>query len=167
MDLVKNVTNGIAEGFCILKTVEQKITTKKTPFLDLVLADGGGEMNAKLWDYSPERHGEYEAGMIVKVRGTIDKWNNIPQLKIDRIRPATSDDPVPVDQLVPCAPYGTQWMYQQLIDAASQITDGDIQAILLELLHQNKEALLIWPAAVKMHHAVRGGFCITLYPCFE
>ena len=41
--------NGGVEGFCLIKTVDRKMTAKGVPYLDLTLADPDGEINAKLW----------------------------------------------------------------------------------------------------------------------
>ena len=85
---------GLAKDFACIKSVEQKTTAKEVAYLDLVLTDAQGEVPAKLWDYTPERHGRYEAGMIIKVRGSVDVWNNAPQLRIERIRHADEKDGV-------------------------------------------------------------------------
>lgn len=53
--------NGGVEGFCLIKTVDRKMTAKGVPYLDLTLADPDGEINAKLWDYKEELHGEFAA----------------------------------------------------------------------------------------------------------
>ncbi len=39
--------NGGVEGFCLIKTVDRKMTAKGVPYLDLTLADPDGEINAK------------------------------------------------------------------------------------------------------------------------
>lgn len=157
MKLIAEAKNGIGEGFCLIKSVEQKTTAKKVAYLDLVLTDAQGEVPAKLWDYTPERHGRYEAGMIIKVRGSVDVWNNAPQLRIERIRHADEKDGVDMAGLVPCAPYTSEWMYAELLARLEQCSNQDIAAVVKALLEENKDRILICPAAVKMHHAVRSG----------
>ena len=93
MNLLKNaLTSGQVEGFCIIKSVEQRTTQRGQVYLDLVLSDAAGDINAKLWDYSEARFGKYEANDVIKVRGTVDTWNNMPQLRVDRIRIANDAD---------------------------------------------------------------------------
>lgn len=58
--------NGGVEGFCLIKTVDRKMTAKGVPYLDLTLADPDGEINAKLWDYKEELHGEFAANDLIK-----------------------------------------------------------------------------------------------------
>ncbi len=57
---------GLVEGFCLLKSVDKKTSSKGDTYLDITLADREGEINAKLWNYS-ESLGTYEANTIVKV----------------------------------------------------------------------------------------------------
>ena len=53
------LSNGTSEGYCIIKSLEKKMNVKGVPYLDLVLCDKTGEINAKLWDYKELIHGEY------------------------------------------------------------------------------------------------------------
>ena len=62
---------GLVEGFCLIKTIDRKTSSKGDSYLDMTLGDSDGEINAKLWRYVPELHGEFEANQIVKVRGLI------------------------------------------------------------------------------------------------
>ena len=157
MKLINQAQFGTAEGFCLVKSVEQKTTAKKQAYLDFVLTDAEGEVSAKLWDYSPERHGRFESGAIIKVRGSVDTWNNAPQLRIDRIRHATQQDGVNMADLVPCAPYTGEWMLAELTAMVEGMQNRDIAAVVHTLLEEKRERILLCPAAVKMHHAVRSG----------
>jgi 3'-5' exoribonuclease len=48
-------------------------------------------------------------------------------------------------------------MFNELCSIAESFKDDDIKRITLALLNDNKEALLYWPAAFKLHHAIRSG----------
>ena len=83
---------GLVEGFCLIKSVDKKTSSKGDYYLDITLSDSDGEINAKLWRYSEELYGEYKANDIVKIRGTISEYNGADQLRIERIRRATEAD---------------------------------------------------------------------------
>lgn len=162
MKLLEKVYNASAnqvEGLCIIKSVIIKSNIKGAPYLDLVLADVGGECAAKLWDYSIEQHGVYEPDTVVKVRATINIWKDEEQLKIDRIRNLKAGElaDVNMEELVPCAPMRGEEMYDKLYACASTFKDDDLRALTQYLLRENKDDLLRYPAALKLHHAVRGG----------
>lgn len=150
-------TTGQVEGFCIVKSVTQKTNAKGADYLDMILCDAGGEIDAKLWDYSPESFGVYEADSVVKVRATVNVWKDSLQLKIDKIRNQRTDDDVDMSELVPCAPFSPQTMYDELYDCAENFRDPDLKMLTQYLLKENKDSLLRYPAALKLHHAMRGG----------
>ncbi len=151
-------TDGTAvEGFCLIKSVQVKTNIKGSAYLDLVLADCEGEMDAKLWDYNAMQHGVFENDQVVKIRGSINLWKDAEQLKIDRMRAVTDEDDVDMSLLVPCAPFDPEWMYEELFNTAEVFQDDDLRRLTQYLLRTNKEALLRAPAAVKLHHATRGG----------
>ncbi len=117
------------EGFCLVKSVAARTDVKGSEYLDFVLADSEGECVAKLWNYSRGYHGTFEPDDIIKVRGSVQIWKDNEQFKIDRIRHAGPEDDVDMSELVPCAPFDSQEMYDELYG----------------------------PAGVKLHHATRGG----------
>ena len=155
--------NGAVDCFVMLKTVEKKTSSKGGSYLDATIADKTGEMNAKLWDYNEAVHGEYDAGVLVKIRGTVSKYNNTDQFRIERIRPVMPEDNVDINDFVPSADFDGEAMWQAIYDIANNFADSDLKGIVTEILKEKKEAMLYWPAAFKMHHAVRGGLlCHTL-----
>ena len=158
LDNFINKPNNQVEGFCVIKTVTERTNSKGDPYLDMRLYDRGGTVAAKLWDYNPTTHGEFIPDTVVKVRATIVVWNEREQLKIDRIRPLDRDrDDPDMKQLVPCAPFDAEWMYDELYSAAQSISDDELSRFVIHIMDKNREDLLRWPAALKLHHAQRGG----------
>ncbi len=151
------------EGFCLIKSAAVRPNSRGVDYLDLVLADAQGECVAKLWDYNKTTHGLYEADDVVKVRGQISVWKDTEQFKIERIRHVCPDDQVDMSALVPCAPLDPAWVYEQLFAIAEAFTDDDLRMLTQYLLRENRDKLLLYPAAVKLHHATRGGLLHHVY----
>ena len=151
---------GLVEGFCIIKTIDKKTSSKGDSYLDITLGDSEGEINAKLWRYSPEVHGEYDTNQIIKVRGTISEYNGQDQLRIERIRPTTPEDNVKAEDFVKTADYSGEEMFGELYGLAQNFADNDLKLVVCEILKDTKYSLLYWPAAFKLHHAVRGGLLL-------
>lgn len=155
--------NGAIDCFVLLKTVEKKTSAKGGAYLDATIADKSGEMNAKLWDYSEAVHGAYEAGELVKLRGTVSEYKGVNQFRIERIRPVLPEDGVDINDFVPSTGFSEIDMWNELYKTAEAFNDPDLKAIVTDILTEKKEQMLYWPAAFKMHHAVRGGLlCHTL-----
>ena len=160
MNFIPAGANGLVDCFLLVKASNKKTSTKGDDYLDMTLADKSGEINAKLWSYVPAVHGEYQAGDIVKVRGTVSQYNGAEQLRIEKIRHSTPGDQVNTADLVQTAGYTGEEMFASLLSIAEGFKDNDLKQIVVTLLTKNKEQLLYWPAAFKLHHAIRSGLLL-------
>jgi len=151
---------GLVEGFCIIKSVDVKTSARGDSYLDMMLGDSTGEINAKLWRYQKELHGEYNTNELVKIRGSISPYNGVDQLKIDRIRHTNESDGVDPADFVKTALYSGEEMYKLLFSLAENFKDAELKTIVSAILEDNRMKLLYWPAAFKLHHAVRGGLLL-------
>ena len=151
------LSNGTSEGYCLVKSIEKKVNVKGVPYLDLVLCDKTGEINAKLWDYKEFIHGEYSVGELIKIRGTVTQYNGADQLRIDKIRAVAESDAVDINDFVPSAEYPGRLMLDNIYSYIDSISDIHIKTLTKALIRDCEEKLLFWPAAYKLHHAMRGG----------
>lgn len=145
------------ECFCIIKNLDKKTTVKGDTYLDMTIGDKEGDMNAKVWGYTPEEYGVYTAGDIVKIRGNVVDFKGAKQLRVDRIRHTLESDNIEASDLVRSAAFEPSDMYNELIRIAEGFSDNDIKNIVIAIYTDYKEKLLFWPAAYKLHHAIRGG----------
>ncbi len=147
----------LVEGFCLIKSVDKKTSAKGDTYLDMTLSDSTGEINAKLWNYNESLHGVYDANILVKVRGTISPYNGVDQFRIERIRPVNEEDSVKIEDYVKTAEYDGTAMYNELFGIAEKFKDEELSLLVTTILSERRLALLYWPAAFKLHHAIRGG----------
>ena len=152
-----SIGGGFVEGFCLIKSVEVKTTAKGMKYLDLMLSDSDGEINAKYWNCSEAEQASFVSGDIVKIRGSIAPYNGVDQLKIDRIRSTMPTDNVKVEDYVPSTDCNPQKMYDALMGIAEGFEDAELKKIVTAIYSEHREALLYCPAALKLHHAIRGG----------
>lgn len=157
MNFTEIGNNGQVEGFAVIKQCDRKTAKNGNTYLDIVLSDKSGEIFAKLWDYNEVSHGKYENDMFVKIRGTILKYNGNDQLRIEKIRPVTNSDNVNVADYVKSADYDGKEMFDSLVSKVSVFQDEELKKIVLYLLDSNKEKILFYPAAYRLHHAIRCG----------
>lgn len=151
---------GSVEGFCLIKTLDIKTSSKGDTYLDIMLSDKEGEINAKLWSYNPAFHGEFAVGQIVKVRGVISVYNGSNQLRIEKIRNINDTDNIKPEDLVKTADYDGEKMFDELYSIANSFENNDLKKIVTAILNERKLPLLYWPAAFKLHHAIRGGLLL-------
>lgn len=157
MNFTEIGNNGQVEGFAVIKQCDRKTAKNGNAYLDIVLSDKSGEIFAKLWDYNEVSHGKYENDMFVKIRGTLLKYNGNDQLRIEKIRPVTNSDNVNVADYVKSADYDGKEMFDFLVSKVSDFQDEELKKIVLYLLDSNKEKILFYPAAYRLHHAIRCG----------
>lgn len=180
MNFTEINSNGTVEGFCLVKNLEVKKTAKGVPFLDLVLTDSSGEIGAKLWDYKEEIHGFIKQNSLLKVRGSISIFNEAQQMRVDKVRLATEADGVQISDYVPSAEYNGEEMYSAIIEVVNNFENEQLRLLVFTALERNKASMLYWPAAFKLHHAIRGGLLYhtlsilrmaqrvaEIYPCLE
>ena len=146
--------------FFMVKSIELKIGSNKKQYLDILLGDKTGDINAKKWDVSDEEAENIRnisPGDIVKVKATVNEWNGTKQLRVSRIRKAVKEDQIEIKEFIKAAPEDSESMWTYIHDVANGIGDPDLRTICLRLMKENKEKLMYYPAAQKNHHAEYGG----------
>lgn len=150
-------TSPVIDCYYIVKTAAKKISAKGDAYLDMIFMNADGEIPAKLWDYKEGAHDWITGGIIVKVRGNEELWNDKKQFRIQRIRRVAEDDQVDMRALVPCAPFDGAAMLEQVQALVASFSDEPLRELVGRILSNNRVRLLICPAAVKLHHAICGG----------
>ncbi|MBQ2829128.1 MAG: HD domain-containing protein [Clostridia bacterium] len=157
MNFVNTPTPDILEGYCLIKSLEKKTTAKGLTYLDLVLSDSSGEIVAKFWDYKENLHSHFEANMLIKVRGRMNEYNGDVQFRVERIRECTDADGVRIEDFVPSASYTGEEMLKSILSVVETFEDAEIKGLVKTILAKYEDKLVYWPAAFKLHHAMRGG----------
>ncbi|MDD5634266.1 MAG: HD domain-containing protein [Candidatus Omnitrophica bacterium] len=84
--------NERVDSFFILRKKNLKLTKHDKPYLELTLTDKTGKIEARMWDDAEKFSELIETGNVVHVKGTIDKYKEEKQLKVDYIAPADDRD---------------------------------------------------------------------------
>ena len=130
------------EGFLLIRSAEKRKDSKGNDYVDMNLTDRTGEINCKIWNWDPEAETP-EAGQPIKVRGTIQEYNGRLQLRVEKWRLCTEDDP--------------EDMFKDIEDAIEHFADEDLKKLTRGMLNLAGDRLRWFPAAQRMHHAERSG----------
>ena len=144
------------EGFLLIRSAEKRKDSKGNDYVDMNLTDRTGEINCKIWNWDPEAETP-ESGQPIKVRGTIQEYNGRLQLRIEKWRLCTADDPVDMNTLVPCAPRSPEEMLREIEETLAGFTNEDLKKLTRGMLDIAGDRLQWFPAAQRMHHAERSG----------
>ena len=127
-------------------------------YLHLVLADRTGEIDGKIWDSPQETSALFDCDDIVKVRGTIELYNDRPQLIVQRIRRCEDGEFQEAD-FCPTSARDPEEMFVELRGFAESVANEHVRALLQSILADPAIALAfkVAPAATRLHHAYRAG----------
>ena len=142
------------DGFLLTRSAAQKTSSNGSKYLDMTLCDISGEVNAKMWDGLTPPPAVAE---VVRVRGVMLEYNGRPQLRVDKMRPATEADDFNMECLAPCAPQPPREMKDEILERVNEMADEQLKELVLRRLEMCGDKLDYYPAASKLHHAERSG----------
>lgn len=147
-------------------------TTTPSPYVTLTLEDSSGTVSGKFWDKSVkdlESMG-VQANKVVKVQGTYNEWVNKnnngkvePQITVSSIRSVTPEDEVNMEDFVKSAPIKPEVMFDSIMELADSFTNDELKRVITSLFTRYKEALLIFPGALRIHHANKSELLYHVY----
>jgi len=127
-------------------------------FLALRFADRSGELDGKVWE-SPEIVSQsFERDDVVKVRGTVEVYNDKPQLIVNRIRRCDPKEYSAAD-FYASSTRDPEEMFGELQGFVAMVRDDALRKLLDSIVNDPAIGgrLKSAPAALKIHHAFRGG----------
>jgi 3'-5' exoribonuclease len=143
--------------YLFIKSSTKGIASNGKPFLTLVFQDKSGEIEAKLWDATPDDETNYAAQQIVRLAGEINSYRGRNQLKIRNIRPITDLDGVTISDFLEVAPVPQDEMASKITKYIFEMNNSNIQRITRHLLKKHQAAFYEYPAATKNHHEFVSG----------
>ncbi|MDD6255580.1 MAG: HD domain-containing protein [Eubacteriales bacterium] len=146
--------------FFLMKQATVRTGSNQKQFIDMILADRTGDVNAKKWDASPQEIAAIEkidGSTVLKIRAGVNEWQGKKQLKITRFREAVPEDGIDFSTLIKTAPEAGEKMYAYIMAETDKIQDSDLKNVARAVMERNREQLLYYPAASKNHHAEMGG----------
>ncbi len=145
------------QGFFLIRECSPRVSSGNKLYLDIQLMDSSGELNSKYWEAQEADVQSFTAGTIVKLRGTVQLFQNKLQLRIAKIRPSVEADGVRTEDFVASAPWDAKWMLEQIEGYVNAMTVEDLKKLCCAFLDTYHDRLLYYPAAKSNHHAIRSG----------
>lgn len=143
--------------YALVKRVEIKTSSKGQKYMDLTLGDKDGDVDAKYWDYMEGVTPDIKVNDIIKVRGQLQEFRGAPQFRVSELRPTGPADNIRPEEYIAVAEFSPEEMYRAVLKMADGFEDRDLAALLTAVYEKFKQELLLYPAAVRLHHAMQGG----------
>ena len=147
----------MTQGYFMIKSSTVRMTTTNSEYMDFILSDKTGEVNAKWWEYRKEEGDKFSVGTRVKARGMVTEWQGRLQFRVDKIRLINEQDNITPEDFVLTAPYKPEDMLGKILQYVIKIGNRDIKEIVSCALNEKKGKLMHYPAAMKNHHSIRSG----------
>lgn len=151
-DLKENVRDTIV---CIVTECTKGITNSHNAYLNLVLQDNTGKIDAKKWDASEKDMNALKVGNVLSLLVDPIIYKGQMQLKIidfDELK-----GPIDQKELIINPPVSTTELETELHSFISEIQDQEIRTIVTEILQNYYEQFLYHPAAKSNHHEYASG----------
>lgn len=144
---------------CVEKHIRQARTGDL--YLDLILRDKTGQINAKLWNNVADFQDKFAAGDAVVVAAQVEVYLDKLQLNIKKINSATVQsygkygyDP---GLIVPSAKADPNEMWKEIVAYIKMIKNKYLKTLVSSIYKKYKKSLLTHPASVVMHYNYRSG----------
>ena len=148
-------------GFYLCARKEVRTGRGGADFISLVLQDVTGQIAAKVFDDVEVLDKEFEAGEFVKVQSHANRHNQKRELIIEKIRRVDRVhdrlDGFREDDCIPGSPRPLEDMWTELQARVGGVANPWIRGLLELVMARHGDRLRVWPAALLVHHAYRGG----------
>ena len=149
----------VFDGFFLVLLKQQRTTKNNKPYLNLMLGDKTGQLEGRVWDPGDPRIArDVERGDVVKVRGSVSRFDDRLQMKVEQMRRATEGEADRMD-LLPATTLDVGALWQELMGFVESFKDAHLKQLVLTLLSDPElaRAYREAPAARQLHHAWLGG----------
>jgi 3'-5' exoribonuclease len=147
------------DGYFLLLVKQQRTTKSNKPYLNLTMCDKTGQLEGRVWEPGDPRIAkDIDRGDIVKARGSVSRFDDRIQMKVDQIRKASPSEVDKAD-LMPATNYDVAALWSQLLGFVDSLTNPDLKSLLTALFADPvlAQAYREAPAAKQLHHAWLGG----------
>ena len=157
MKLIKDFQENekINQAF-LVNSVTKGITTKGSNYLNIVLQDTSGTIEAKKWEVESSDEEIVKPGNIIVVEGDILIYKSGFQLRVNKVSLANESE-FDVSQFVASAPISRSDLQKTLFEYIEKIKDREIKRVVEEVVKNHYISLSTYPAATKNHHEYASG----------
>lgn len=139
--------------------VEELVASNQKPYLRILLQDKTGELTFQKWDATEEDKASLLVGSIVAFDNlVISSFNNTPQAKTGSRTTFSYSNEDKSNYILTIVP-PVESLLERFKTHAASITNPELKAVLSHLVNPyfKDKRFINWPAAERMHHAVRHG----------
>jgi 3'-5' exoribonuclease len=140
--------------FLIVRKWELRLTKTNKQYLAIEVGDRSCSIASNMWDNFESIYPSVKCGDIIKIAGTIDDYQGIPQLKINRIRTLKPDEVISPIDFMAKSKRDLAVMKKEFTDRIEQIRDSRLRTLIKNIFTEvNFEKFSSAPAGKSWHHS--------------
>jgi 3'-5' exoribonuclease len=148
----------VIDQIFLVQKRELKTTRNGKHYIQALFADRTGTITGRMWDATEALFLSFNDSDFVKIRGSLDTYQNNLQLIFKGVSKVDSST-VAIEDFLPRTQKDVGKMFQELKDMVASINNPHLQNLLNLFLEDTDlcKALCSAPAAMEYHHAFVGG----------
>lgn len=146
-------------GVYLCKFCQQALTKNGKAYLNVILQDRTGTIDAKVWDPNSQGIDDFEALDYIDVMGDVTSFMNALQVNVKRVRKAREGEYDPKDYL-PVSGKDIEQMYEELKKYIARIRNPYLQELTASYYLRDEDFIRRFKfqsAAKTVHHGFVGG----------
>lgn len=162
-DLVPKVA---IESTYLIKYIAVMESRDQKKYLNIILGDGTGDIEARIWSNAQEIFEQIQRGDFVKVNGKTNLYQGKKQFVVQQIEKIENNQ-VNMKDFVIKAKVDADKMYDELLNIVHELKDVYIKDLLLAILQDSEisRRLKLWQAGKSIHHAYQSGLLEHILSC--
>ena len=160
MKYIKDLQEGNAvRDIYYCKQKNAAVTKNGKDYLNVILQDNTGTMDAKVWEVNSPSIIDFETGEVVYIYGEVTSFNGALQISVKQSRPAKEGEYDPAEYF-PMTSKNTDEMWKKLSDYIDSVKNPHLNALLHKIFIEDTalaERFKKNSAAKSMHHGFIGG----------
>ena len=146
------------EGAFLVKIIQLHVDKNGRPYLNLILMDRTGEIEARVWENAQKLFEEVKQHDLLRVAGKVNLYQGRRQVVVEAAQ-RIPDGSAPLDRFVPSTVYDVNRLHSDMVALFSTLEDEFGRQLALKTLEDPdcKKRILRAPAAKTVHHAYAGG----------
>ena len=156
------------ESVFLVKYIAQMEARDGKKYLNIVLSDASGELEARLWHHSDEVIQQVSKNDFVRVVGKPNFYQGKKQFIISQIESIEAKE-IDKDDFILKAMQDPEQMYKDLLEIVGKLKDVYIRNLLTNVLKDKEIArrLKMWQAGKSIHHAYQSGLLEHILSCTQ
>ena len=143
----------------LCKFCQQAVTRNGKPYLNIILQDRTGTLDAKVWEPNSQGISDFDTLDYIEVVGEVSRYQGALQASLKRVRKAAENEYVTSDYL-PVSKFDNEAMYKTVMDVIDTVKNEHLNKLLKKVFVEDEKLSKNFrrsSAAKSIHHGFVGG----------